>query len=165
MLSCIQEMRFFQRTGRGDSDTFMGSRPGSDPLKGLCQGNRAAPACWLMLSSLMMSAYKKGGHGSVLISPISGIPIKFLGEIFVDNTDLLTMLPEIFNTAELLPIAQASLDKWVRLLIATGGALNPSKCYWYMVYYVCRNGQWDYGNTVQHRLTILLLGGDCKAIE
>jgi hypothetical protein len=48
---------------------------------------------------------------------------------------------------------------------ATGGALNPSKCYWYMAYYVCQNGQREYGNTVQHRLTILLPGGDCKAIE
>jgi hypothetical protein len=137
MLSCIQEMRFFQHTGRGDSDTHMGGRPGSNPLQGLCQGNRAAPAGWLMLSSLMMSAYKKGGHGSVLISPISGIPTEFLGEIFVDDTDLFTMLPDIFNTAKLLPTAQANLDKWARLLIATGGALNPSKCYWYVVYYIC----------------------------
>jgi hypothetical protein len=59
----------------------------------------------------MMSAYKKGGHGSTLISPINRIPIKFLGEIFVDDTDLFTMLPDIFNTAEVLPIAQANLDK------------------------------------------------------
>jgi hypothetical protein len=28
-----------------------------------------------------------------------------LGEIFVDDTDLFTMLPDIFNTAELLPTA------------------------------------------------------------
>jgi hypothetical protein len=76
MLSCIQEMRFFQCTGRGDSDTFMGGQPSSNLLQGLCQGNGATPGCWLMLSSLMMSAYKKGGHGSTLISPISGIPTK-----------------------------------------------------------------------------------------
>jgi hypothetical protein len=87
MLSCIQEMQFFQRTGRGDSDTHMGGQPGSNPLQGLCQENGAAPVCWLMLSSLMMNAYKKGGHGSVLISTISGILTKFLGEIFVDDTD------------------------------------------------------------------------------
>jgi hypothetical protein len=111
MLSFIQEMRFFQRTGSGDSDTYMCIWPGLNQLQGLCQGNGAAPARWLMLSSLMMSAYKKGGHGSVLISPISSIPIKILGEIFVDNTDLFTMLPDIFNTLELLPIAKANLDK------------------------------------------------------
>jgi hypothetical protein len=142
----------------------MGGQPSSNLLQGLCQGNGAAPACCLMLSSLMMSAYKKGGHGYTLISPISGIPIEFLGEIFVYDIDLFTMLPDIFNTAEVLPIAQANLDKWARLLMATGGALNPSKCYWYMVNYRCQNGQWEYGNTIQHRLTIPLLGGDRKAI-
>ncbi len=99
-----------------------------------------------------------------MISLISKIPIRFLGEIFVDNTDLFTMLPDIVNTAEALPIAQENLDKWAHLLIATGGALNPSKYYWYMVYYRCQNGQWEYRNTIQHRLTIPLPGGDCKAI-
>ena len=100
-----------------------------------------------------------------MISPINRIPIKFLGEIFVDDTDLFTMLPDIFNTAEVLPIAQANLDKWACLLIATGGALNPLKCYWYMVNYRCQNRQWEYRNTIQHRLTIPLPGGDCKAIS
>jgi hypothetical protein len=68
----IQQMRFFQRMGQGDSDTFMGGRPSGNPLQGLCQGNGAAPACWIMLSSLMMSVYRQGGHMSTMVSPISG---------------------------------------------------------------------------------------------
>jgi hypothetical protein len=118
-------MRFFQWTGRGDSTTFMGDRPSSNPLQGLCQGNGAAPACWLMLSSLMMSMYRKGGHVSTITSPISGTPIEFMGEIFVDDTNLLTMLQDTFSVPEILHAAQANLDKWTNLLIATGGALNP----------------------------------------
>jgi hypothetical protein len=82
MLLCIQEMQFFQHTGRGNSNTFMGGWPSSNLLQGLCQGNRAAPACWLMLSSLMMSVYRKGGYVLTLVSPISGTLIKFLGEFF-----------------------------------------------------------------------------------
>ena len=160
MLSCIQRMRFFQRTGRGDSNTFMGDRPSTDPLQGLCQGNGAAPACWLMLSSLMMSVYRQGGHVSTLASPIGGTPIEFMGEIFVDDTDLLTMLQDVFSVSEILPIAQANLDKWASLLIATGGALNPSKCYWYMISYRCHNGEWEYENDMSHNLTILMPGGD-----
>jgi hypothetical protein len=91
MLSCIQEMRFFQCTGCGDSTTFMGGQPSSNQLQGLCQGNGVTPACWLMLSLLMMSIYKKGGHVSTLVSPISRTLIDFMGEIFMDDTDLLTM--------------------------------------------------------------------------
>ncbi len=72
MMMPIQQMRFFQRTGRGDLNTFMGGQPGTNPLQGLCQGNGAAPACWLMLSSLMMSIYRRGNHVSTLVLPISG---------------------------------------------------------------------------------------------
>ncbi len=77
----------------------------------------------------MMSVYRKGGHVSMLVLPISKTPIKFLGEIFVDVTNLLTMLQDTFKSTKVLAIAQANIDKWARLLIATGGALNLEKCY------------------------------------
>ncbi len=77
----------------------------------------------------MMSVYRKGGHVSKLVSPISRMPIKFLGEIFVDDTYLLTMFQDIFKATKVLATAQAKIDKWARLLIATGGALNQEKCY------------------------------------
>jgi hypothetical protein len=79
---------------------------------------------------LMMSIYRKGGHVLMLVSPISGMLIKFLGEIFLDNTDLLTMLQDTFKATKVLAIAQANIDKWACLLIATGGALNPDKFDW-----------------------------------
>jgi hypothetical protein len=34
-----------------------------------------------------------------------------------------------------------------------------------MVSYACCNGEWEYKNNMQHKLTILLPGGDCKAIS
>jgi hypothetical protein len=54
--------------------------------------------------------------------------------------------------------------KWAELLIATGGALNPDKCYWYMVSYVCREGEWEYDDTKLYELTIILPDGTRKAI-
>jgi hypothetical protein len=54
MLFPIQTMKFFPRTARGDSVTFMGGRGKVNPLQGLCRGNGAGPACWLMLSSVLM---------------------------------------------------------------------------------------------------------------
>ncbi len=96
----------------------------------------------------------------MMASPVSRTPIEFMGEIFVDDTDLLTMLQDVFSVTEILPIAQANLDKWASLLIATGSALNPSKCYWYMISYKCQNGEWEYDNNTQHKLMILLPGGD-----
>jgi hypothetical protein len=164
MLTPIQQMCFYQRTGRGDSNTFMGGRSGENPLQGLCQGNGAAPACWLMLSSIMMSFYRRENHVSTLVLPITGDVIEFMGEIYVDDTDLLTILQDVFDSDEVLQTAQKNLDKWAELLIATGGALNPDKCYWYMVSYVCQDGVWFYDNTNSFELTIILPDGTRRAI-
>ncbi len=100
----------------------------------------------------------------MMTSPVSGTSIEFMGEIFVDNTDLLTMLQDNFSVTEILPIAQVNLDKWASLVIATGSALNPSKFYWYMISYKCQNGEWEYDDNTQHKLTILLPGGECTEI-
>ena len=72
MLIPIQTMKFYQCTGRGDSNTYMGGRTTSNPLQSLCQGNGATPACWLMKISTILACYKKAGFGSSIIAPISG---------------------------------------------------------------------------------------------
>jgi hypothetical protein len=77
MLYPIQTMKFFQRTAQGDSNTFMGGRDRDYPFQGLCQGNKAAPACWLVISSLLMHGYQRRGFGSRILSPISGAIIEF----------------------------------------------------------------------------------------
>ena len=44
LLAPIQRMKFFQRTGLGDSSTFMGGAGLLMLLQGLCQGNGITPA-------------------------------------------------------------------------------------------------------------------------
>jgi hypothetical protein len=70
MLTPIQQMQYYQKTGWGDLDMFMEGQSSSNHLQDLGQGNGAAPACWIMLSSLMMSIYQCGGHTSSKVSPI-----------------------------------------------------------------------------------------------
>jgi hypothetical protein len=156
MLTPIQCMKFYQRTGRGDSNTFMGGQSKDSPLQGLCEGNGCAPMCWLMLSLLLMKCYHKEGHGLAVTSPISGKLIKFMGEIYVNDMDLFTLLLDVPDLETLMEITQGNLNKWARLLNATGGALNPDKCYWYLIYYKCRNGVWEYGYTENYSFTIPL---------
>jgi hypothetical protein len=112
----------------------------------------------------MMNVYRRGDNVSTLILPISRRTIEFMGEIYVDNTNLLTILPEVFDSDAILLTAQNNLEKWAELLIATGGMLNPDKCYWYMVSYVCPKGEWEYDDTKSYELTIILPDGTCKAI-
>ncbi len=65
-------MKFYQRTARGDSKMFIGGRGFDDPLQRLCQGNGAAPAWWLIISSVLMHCCQCKGFGSQIITPISG---------------------------------------------------------------------------------------------
>ena len=163
MLESIQNMKYYQRTGRGDSNTYLASL--EDLLQGICQGNTAGPACWLILSSIMIRCYEKAGHGSKIISPISALPINFMGEIFVDDTDLLNMLMEIQNVEELMEATQENFDEWNRLLRGTGGALNWAKCYWYLISYINKDGVWDYDDSPKFDLTIESHNGERQIIE
>jgi len=71
MLSTIQDMRFFLRTGFGDSKAYAGSTNGKK-TQGMCQGNGAAPAGWTVTSIVMIGAHKRKGHGVHLEGPITG---------------------------------------------------------------------------------------------
>jgi hypothetical protein len=61
MLTTIQEMKLFLRTGIGVSIE----------TQGLCQGNGASPAGWAMVSICIISAHKKKGHGAHFTCPIT----------------------------------------------------------------------------------------------
>jgi hypothetical protein len=149
MLRPIQQMKFYRRTGWGDSSTYMGGHAENNPLQGLCQGNGAAPACWIMVSLLMLLAYRREGHISTLASPFSGQSIGFMGEIYVDNMDLLTVVDGKYEKNQILQHAQANLNKWAQLLNVAGGALNPSKCYQYAIFYKYHKEEWVMTTTLQ----------------
>jgi hypothetical protein len=164
LLHPIQIMKFYQRTAWGDSDTFMGGRTNLNPLQGLCQGNGAAPACWLIISSILMHCYKREGFGSKILSPMSLALILFLGEMYVDDTDLTIMQPHYKSAMDVREDAQNSVDMWAHLLNSTGGSLNPEKCYWWLVDYVCIDGEWNYAPQVEWTLTIPLPDGSSHPI-
>ncbi len=104
----------------------------------------------------MMACYKKSGFGSSITSPMSKDAIKFMGEIYVDDSNLLVCLARVLDLETVVAEAQRSLNAWAQLLNTTGGALNSDKCYWYAVHYVCINGEWMYGPRSECTLTIPL---------
>jgi hypothetical protein len=140
----IQTMNFFQRTARGDSTTFMGGRGKDNPLQGLCQGNGASPACWLMISSVLMHCYKQQGFGLRIISPISGTIIDFLRERYVDDMDLIITQPEFTTAQETQEGLWDAAWAWASGLNATGSAINPEKSCWIYAGYEWMNGNWRY---------------------
>jgi hypothetical protein len=87
MLSTIQDMKFYLRTGFGDSKEFARSM-GGIKSPGLCQENRAASAGWTTPNITMIKAHKQKDHGVHLINPISKGGLHIVGTIFVNNTEL-----------------------------------------------------------------------------
>jgi hypothetical protein len=91
-LSTIQRMHFYLCTGYGDSKEYAGGDQddSDDPIRtqGMCQGNGASPAAWLVTSIPLILAHKQKGHGAHFIAPISGLSCHLTGGIFVDDTDL-----------------------------------------------------------------------------
>ncbi len=130
MLHPIQMMKFFQRTARGDLTTFMGGQGRDNPLQGLCQGNGAIPACWLIVSLLLIHGYQRKGFESRILSPISGAIIDFLGKIYVDDTDLIVKRPDLVSAADVKEELKDAAGAWPAGLNATGRAINPEKSHW-----------------------------------
>jgi hypothetical protein len=147
-------MKFFQRTGFGDSKTYVGGKDLIKYIMGLGQGSRAAPPSWLQLSSVLINVYRQLGLGSFTTDPISLEEIHSAGALFVDDADLYTgddrnqNADESTNPAELWLQTQGNLAQWSNLLQASGGALNPEKCFSYSLDYKC-----DAGNGAMWRRT------------
>ncbi len=76
MLGAIENMKFFLRTGFGDSKSFMGGGV-SIKTQGLMQGNGASPADWAVISICILGAHRKKGHGQSSTVPSQTCSIIF----------------------------------------------------------------------------------------
>jgi hypothetical protein len=75
---------------------------------------------------------------------MSGAIINFLGEIYVDDTDLIITWPKFDTTLRSQEGLQAAAWAWASGLNATGGAINPEKSPWIYAGYTWTNGTWEY---------------------
>lgn len=140
MLSVLQTMHFFLRTGFGDASTSYGGSE-DDKMGGLGQGNGAAPPAFQAVVTLLLMAYINMGHGVTIDPAISGTIFTIAAIIYVDDTDLLHWARSTGMTEEQFfdQVQRAILD-WGHLAIASGGSLKADKCFWYLISFRFRNG-------------------------
>ena len=173
-LEVIGRMRLFQRTGFGDSQTFVGGPDIPRPFQGKGQGSGGAPAAWIHHSTMAILAYLRQGFSSSFLDPLSREVFGSMGRLFVDDTNLyVTMDAEytdsILSHEELLttdfmdPIqlyevllaeTQLATTSWGSLLVAGGGSAKQKKCYWQPILYECTDGEWSYVKKVGIDLTV-----------
>ncbi len=169
MLSTIQEMKFFLRTAFGDSKSFAQSTI-EIKTQGMCQGNGAACAAWAVVNITMIRAHKRKGHGAKFLCPISKLNCHIAGVIFVDDTDLLHINMYVNEGVdETLLHLQESITNWGKLLLATGGALKPCKCFYYLISFEWReDGLWGYAKNEtnqEYQIRVPLADGSMAEIE
>ena len=140
-LRCIQRMRYYLRTGYGLATTSYGSSQDSICM-GLTQGSGASPAVWTAVSTVIIGAYKHRGFGAQLVGGWSEDSINIAALLYVDDTDLLHNIVNMQDNQEsLVSRVQQATTHWANLLQATGGNLNPAKCYWYLLQYRFDKGE------------------------
>jgi hypothetical protein len=147
LLSMIQEMKFFLRTAFGDSRDCSGSSI-EFKTQGLCQGSGAAPAGWAVVSIAILQAHKQNGHAATFLCPLTDSYTQLSAILFVDDTDVIHFRMDADESAlEAHQQLQDSVLSWGNLLIATGGSLKPSKCFYHLISFQWkRNGQWMYAS-------------------
>ena len=144
MLGSIQRMKFFLRTAFGVSPGFMTAVLGAI-IQGLCQGNAASPAGWSVICAILISVYRRQGHGAIVMSPMRGEKFKTAGVLFVDDVDL-SIMDSTDDKFDLWEEVTASTLAWSRVLIGSGGTAKGEKCFGYVVTYEWDDdGNWHYG--------------------
>ncbi len=131
-------------------------------MMALGQGNRAASPSWIQLSTVLVNVFKQLNLGAFIQDPITAEVIHSMGALFVDDTDLYTWREDISDPGELWPQAQLELENWSCLFNATGGALKPEKCVWYLLNYVCEDNEWTYAEMVPQEMLITNLNGTTR---
>ena len=137
----IQGMRFYLRTAFGDSSSFY-SCESDTPYQGLVQGNGAAPAFWLLVSSYILLYLKSQGHCIKVKSAISNVAMIYTALMYVDDGDFPTFAEE--GNESMISVAtthQQTVDCWTGGLRTSGGALKPAKCFWHPIKWEWKNGK------------------------
>jgi hypothetical protein len=143
MLTAIEEMKYFLRTAYGDSRDLAGSKI-EVKFQGLCQGNGAAPAGWAVISITILQAHKEKGHGAHFVCPISDRTGHLAAILYMDDTDIVHLDMRADQEVEEAHVSlRDSVHNWGQLLVATGGAFKPVKCFYHLISFVWkRDGKW-----------------------
>ena len=134
MLSTMQLMQYFVKSGFGVSkEPAFGGSP-DDILMGFGQGSGAAPHGMRNIVTLAINAYKRLGHGMNTRYSISDRIFMLAALLYVDDTDKLHW-SDIYGISdeEFLADVQSATTDWGMLIQATGGAIKQSKSFYYLL--------------------------------
>ncbi len=156
MTTTIHRMNHHIHTIYGDSQQSANHNLWAAPIASIGQGNGTGPSIWAAVSSPMFEVMCQEGFYALLQGAISLQNRTIAGFAFVDDTDLCVTHPTD-QANQVAGHMQKAVTLWEGLLHATGGALVPEKCFWYLVAFEHSNNRWKYlkCNQAPGNITIL----------
>ena len=116
----------------------------TDPLEGTGQGSGASPSIWLLYSVSLLRAFQQFSRGMICSSPFESLIVTVLAIFYVDDgmPGVSDSQEQIASPLELLMLeAEKVTQSWEKLLFGSGGALEMSKCFTYVVYWDLSEGK------------------------
>jgi hypothetical protein len=137
----LELMKYTVKTVYGISDDSYQGTPFA-PLFGTGQGSGASPAVWLTLVVLLLNTLEKVVPDRIWFRSQDGtLEHRRLVDAFVDDTALGFTDDGKSSFSELIASLESAAQTWEQLLHFSGGALNLSKCSWYVLFWDWRNGR------------------------
>ena len=153
------EMTHNIKTRHGLLRAYCGTDDGGSD--GVGQGSGAAGAIWLVYSNTLITALEAFSPGVILVSPTDRLlRVCLIAIFFVDDGTPGVNDAEDDHarpTKEIVAQAQQMAQSWEKLLFASGGALEFSKCFAYYVFWDLSEGK--------HRLLLPNENEGCQTDE
>jgi hypothetical protein len=125
------------RTGYGESDGSY-TYTASTPIFGPGQGSRGGVAAVCAMTTFLLRAFDKMGHGASFCSPAQSNFYKGISKMYIDDASnyvnlFLRWLHIPTDQLHVTDILQGDAQTWERLLHTSGGKLRPDKCLYYIL--------------------------------
>jgi ribonuclease HI len=120
------------------------SATNDEPLEGSGQGSGGSPCIWNVISVTLTDAYSKFTKGIRIFDPLRTLCTRIVAIFYVDDNtpginDAEDATPE--PEGAMIQRAQTNAQSWANLLSGSGGALEPSKCFTYIVRHDWKSGR------------------------
>ena len=153
LFSTLQNAEHAVMTGYGVSEPQYGGRQrkaaGLTPIQGILQGNGMGPFVWAFISTILIGCMHTMGYTSYLQGAMTALVIRMMGYAFGDNTNLtITIRDNSTPASAFLNRFQQAVDCWEGVLRASGGGLEPTKTFWYLIDHKWTGSKWEYHSTL-----------------
>jgi hypothetical protein len=139
----LDQTQYYAKTAHGTSHLSYGTTP-YHMIHGPGQGGRASPSIWTVLSCLILSCMPERSNGITLSDPTNTNSIHQTSSGFVDdithwNINIAQSLHHPPSVSTITSDTQRMAQWWENLLFSTGGKLELTKCFYYIIYWTFNN--------------------------